>query len=396
MSAFRSASIYSMILIALPLAAFAAGRPDQEAAPLRVAAAALSPGSSGELHVDFTDGYLAVRAADADSGALFAAIAEKTGVRIVTDAPVQGRISIDFERKGFTRGMRMLVARLSPGEYEGEFTLARTFAESTYTIRKADPAAGVAKRENAGRLVAEGEALLRQGNDYEASHLFIQALADDPACLPAHRSLAEIYRRWGDWTRLIHRLEKMVKLQPDDPGLYRQLGDACRLDGRYETAVGHYGRFVGMSDNAGEIARVNGIMAELRAPEGAAFSRAISGARGLMQARDYRGAAGALKEAMRLDPRHMKPRELLAVLYEGGGEIAEAIPVRAEIARLDPENTQNLYFLGLDYCGVSDYEEGAKRLKEARDRSPNGYVRSTIDEALDRALRHEGPARRGE
>jgi len=99
------------------------------------------------LFVNFTDYYLSVQAQNADINDLFKEITLKTGVRIISEPPIDYQISIDFKKKGFTRGMKLILSQLRPDEYKGKLKLGKTFAGSIYTIRRIPEQEKRARRE---------------------------------------------------------------------------------------------------------------------------------------------------------------------------------------------------------------------------------------------------------
>jgi len=79
------------------------------------------------LFVDFNDYYLSVQTQNADINDLFKEISLKTGVRIIAESPIDCQISIDFKKKGFTRGMKLILSHLGLDEYKGKLKLGKTF-----------------------------------------------------------------------------------------------------------------------------------------------------------------------------------------------------------------------------------------------------------------------------
>jgi len=107
------------------------------------------------LFVDFTD-HLSVQAQDVDINELFKEISLKTCVRIIAELPIDCQISIDFKKKGFTKGMKLILFQLGPDEYKGKLQLGNTFSGSIYAIRRISEQEISVRREKA-KLLAKSE-----------------------------------------------------------------------------------------------------------------------------------------------------------------------------------------------------------------------------------------------
>ena len=81
------------------------------------------------MAVDFTDYYLSVQTQNAEINDLFKEISLKTGVKIIFDSPIDSQISVNFKKKGFNRGMKLILSQLEPDEYKGDLRLGKTFPD---------------------------------------------------------------------------------------------------------------------------------------------------------------------------------------------------------------------------------------------------------------------------
>ncbi len=194
----------------------------------------------GYINVDFTDYYFSVDAQNAELVDLFEEVTSKTGVKIEGDIPQDYIISVYFNRKGFTRGMKEILAKIKPGEYEGDFQLGRIFSESTYFIRKKSSASIEIESDIAVSYNEEGEKLLSENKINEAYSLFIKSLISNPRYLPAHKNIAIVNERQERYSYMIKRVQKIIVLEPSNPENYKILADAYNMDCQYGNSLKNY------------------------------------------------------------------------------------------------------------------------------------------------------------
>jgi tetratricopeptide (TPR) repeat protein len=349
--------------------------------------AAAESGKSAEegseiLSVDFTDYYLSVQAQDVDINDLFKEITSKTGVRIIAASPLDCRISIDFKKKGFTRGMKLILTQLSPGEHQGNFKLGKTFSDSIYTIRRTSEQELSARKEKASTFNTEGEKLLSEGKDYQAYSYFIKALRSDPDFLPAHKNLASIYKLWEDYENLSQRLERIVNLEPDNARNYRLLADAYRMDYRHDKAIENYSIFITKSDESIEVEKAKAITAQMNTNKNRDYYQKISEARGIIWAKKFEKAREILNRAVHADPSNTKAYELMAITYEIEGNFKTAVEWRKKIAALAPDDPKNLLLLGRDLRIFSKHQAASEYLTKAKLLSKSEYMTLLVEKEL--------------
>jgi tetratricopeptide (TPR) repeat protein len=79
--------------------------------------------------------------------------------------------------------------------------------------------------------------------------LFKQELADKVFTGFAFDELVRIYKQQKDFVRLVRICEDAVSAQPDDVGLWAELGKACLLSGDFSRACLVFEKLVGMEDD---------------------------------------------------------------------------------------------------------------------------------------------------
>jgi len=209
------------------------------------------------INVDFTDYYFSVDAQNANLADLFDEITSKTGVKIAGDIPQDYIISVYFDRKGFTRGMNEIVAKIKPGVYEGNFQLGMVFSESTYYVRKKSSTSIETENALAVSYNEEGEELLSENKIDEAYSFFIKSLISNPRYLPAHKNLVTVYEQQEIYSRMIERAQKIIVLEPSNPENYGTLADAYRLDCQYGNSLKNYVIFLEMTKDKKLVEKIN-------------------------------------------------------------------------------------------------------------------------------------------
>ena len=335
------------------------------------------------LSVDFTDYYLSVQAQNVDINDLFKEISLKTSVRIIPESPIECQISIDFKKKGFTRGMKLILSQLRPDEYQGKLKLGKTFAGSIYTIRRISEQQISARREKASSFNSQGKKLLGEGKDYQAYSFFIKALRSDRNFLPAHKNLVSIYELWEDYEKLSKRLETVINLEPDDARNYRLLADAYRLGYRHDKAVESYNKFMAKSQKKVEVDKAKTTMAQMNTQKNRDYYQKISEAVSLIKTRQFEHARETLSQAVDTDPSNTRAYELMAMTYEIGRDYETAIKWRKRLARLAPDDPKNLLLLGRDFRILSRYEAASEYLTKAKLLSKNEYMTILVEKELE-------------
>lgn len=96
--------------------------------------------------------------------------------------------------------------------------------------------------ESVPALVERGEGLLAQGDVASAASTLRRVLAQSPTHIGAMEALAKAYWRLSDFESLLPLIERMVALNPYEPGYHALRGGALQGLGRYGDAVRSFER----------------------------------------------------------------------------------------------------------------------------------------------------------
>ncbi len=215
----------------------------------------------------------------------------------------------------------------------GEATnLAESRAAETAAMREA--ATDLLRRARAGALeggsahsatseeLAQLQALGYAGSGRRAAGgRLIDPDAPDPkdriGFLALHDRATELARtgRQGEAIALFEELERM---EPRNPSLLFQHGQALIVTGRHDEAIAAFSRAVAVDPQFGMAWYRLGQLLDNR--------------------RDVAGAETAYRRAIEADPVALDPRKALAGLYASRGRFAEAADLLDEVLALDPEN----------------------------------------------------------
>ena len=86
-------------------------------------------------------------------------------------------------------------------------------------------------------LFAIANILAAQGRDQEREFLLKRIIQENPKCLPAYNSLAELQMRQGRINAAIDTIEDGFRIDSDDPALLNNLGVCWIVRGDYEKAL---------------------------------------------------------------------------------------------------------------------------------------------------------------
>jgi len=86
-------------------------------------------------------------------------------------------------------------------------------------------------------LFAIANILAAQGRDQECEFLLKRIIQENPGCLPAYNSLAEIQMRQGKINAAIDTIEDGFRIDSEDPALLNNLGVCLIVRGDYEKAL---------------------------------------------------------------------------------------------------------------------------------------------------------------
>lgn len=105
----------------------------------------------------------------------------------------------------------------------------------------------VAQEQYSGKLIAEAEALLVQGDLAQAEKKFIEILQLDPMNAPAYRGLGDLYLEQRDFDHAKETFEFLLKLDKNDAQTYRSLAQVQAAKGDLKSAEQSYLNFLALS-----------------------------------------------------------------------------------------------------------------------------------------------------
>ena len=228
-----------------------------------------------------------------------------------------------FEKSGFATEERTMKLKLVPEKNEDTITLldeaaaaAAAPAGATQVQAKADPAV---------TAFNEGAELANNGKDAEAIAKFEEAVRIKPDMTAGYMALTKLYRRTGNWAKVIDRGNKVLEISADEPEIIAALAEAYEKTGDKAKA------------------------AEFK-------SKAPKDARAL-----FNDAAKLIN----------------------AGKAGEAEPLLKEAIAADPEFGQAYYELGMLYAGMSKNADAKKNLSKYLELEPNGKDAATAKEMLN-------------
>ena len=108
-----------------------------------------------------------------------------------------------------------------------QFSLALTAADSALTLMPGDTTAKMIRRETIDNVVQvylnSARGLRKQGILPAAESAYLQALAVDSLCAPAHTELTTLYNSLGMIDKGLEHAQKAVASSPDDPAMHTNL-----------------------------------------------------------------------------------------------------------------------------------------------------------------------------
>ncbi len=89
-------------------------------------------------------------------------------------------------------------------------------------------------------LVAQGQAMAKEGKFHEAEALFKQAILLNGADISAYFELAELYRQWRYYRLSLEHYQQLTKLEPSNANYLINLGHLWLIEGSSSEAAGCY------------------------------------------------------------------------------------------------------------------------------------------------------------
>ncbi|HET6370236.1 MAG TPA: tetratricopeptide repeat protein, partial [Nitrospiria bacterium] len=189
-------------------------------------------------------------------------------------------------------------------------------------------------------LTGYGVRTVLRNRDWKDDYtLWSRAVADDPNSRRAHANLGSALLNRGEYERGRKEFEEAIRIDPASPSGWIGIGRADQLMGHLDLAEKELRKGTEMTTRydvrlyLGEVLRAQGKLAEAR---------------------------DVLEDVARRNPVDVAPRIELAGIAMIQGREAEGLRMADEVLRVDPENPDALYLLGIN-------ELNHKRWIEARD-----------------------------
>jgi tetratricopeptide (TPR) repeat protein len=224
-----------------------------------------------------------------------------------------------------------------------------------------------------------GSVLFRQGKRAEAVTKFQAAIAADPGMKLAYFNLGYAARKTGDFAIAAQAYETYVKLDPTDADGYFGLGESYRGQGQAEPAVRAFEMYIKLETRPSEqrwVEKAKGYVAQLKTqPSTAVASAAVPP-----------GAAVAASAAPAIPP----GATAQANIAEGdkalkAGNATAAVQWYQSALQLEPTSVEALFKQGNALAKTGDYRSAIEKWERVVQLSPDGAVRKSAQENVDKA-----------
>jgi tetratricopeptide (TPR) repeat protein len=226
------------------------------------------------------------------------------------------------------------------------------------------------------RLLAEGDAAIRQDQSFVAIEAFSGALALRPDSMIAHVKRGDAYQRRGELDAAVRDLRTATSLDPGATRPHELLGDVMLAMGRADQAIKEYRAYVTLDDRPQVLYKL--ALAYYRSGQ---TTQAIDPLRqsialdgrfaeahyllGLCQrVSSAKEAKASLARAIEVQPSFIAAREELARLLMDEGQTIEAVQQLEELAVLEPR-AERAVAVGLALAGAGRPQAAIVRLGRA-------------------------------
>lgn len=229
--------------------------------------------------------------------------------------------------------------------------------------------ATVTPKDEVGPLMAEGQQLFNAKNFDAALEKFRAVAKLNPGHWPAHYWIARAQAARGAWGESIQAAKRALELAPDNGDVLKILGESLFSAGtaaleakRYQEAVDHFGQYLKLQPgNAkawlnvakaylGQKRFQDALQALLTAlgsdgsDRGEVVRALVDAGRQALAERDFRNAAGFLREYVKHDS-NLRGWLDLARAYWEEGERSDALQAVRRALEISPGNAEALRFL---------------------------------------------------
>jgi tetratricopeptide (TPR) repeat protein len=196
-----------------------------------------------------------------------------------------------------------------------------------------------------GLHLTRGGVALAEGRTEEALEEFRQAVADDPASVPARLNLAALLERTGDLTAAKAELEEAARIEPENAPLRLALGRLLAGEGHDQEAIEHFRQ---------ALERDPGF-------EAAHFHLGTA----LGRLGDFEGAVAALSRVLELNPESLAARYQRALIQLELSRFEAAEEDLQRVVEADPSNAPARLYLGQALKGLGKLDEALENYGSA-------------------------------
>lgn len=190
-----------------------------------------------------------------------------------------------------------------------------------------------------------GVTFAQRGDTAEALRLFNRAVELAPANLKARQNIATALASKGEFTRAAEHIQIALDAEPDSPGLVDQLGAILQHSGRTNEALAQFRR-----------------AALIRAEKAAELARS---ANELVGADRLAEAAGALAEALQLQPGNPELRNIYATVLARQGDFRAALTQFDKAIETKPDHAMAHFNRAMALEELGDFENAIKGYRKA-------------------------------
>lgn len=206
-----------------------------------------------------------------------------------------------------------------------------------------------------------GNTLLIGGKTEEAITTYRRVLAMRPDYFLAWNNLSAALVIVGEFIQAIDAGRRALAIRQDYPPLQRNLGDAESGLGHWPEAAEHYRKLI-------DLERLQpggpGFAADARIKLGIALKHLSR----------FEEAVALFREAMKLTPDNLEPRDELANLYWQRGEMDEALAICRQTVQLHPQSSQAHNGLGNVYLETGRLDEAVASFEKAVQLQPSNVT----------------------
>jgi tetratricopeptide (TPR) repeat protein len=275
-----------------------------------------------------------------------------------------------------TRHLRKCL-ELNPGQADAYEILARVAyekgqMEEAERLYRESLKRGPANPDLLNRL---GQALMDMGRTEEAVRTFQQAAGLPRPAIESYYLLGQASLQSGNPAQAKESFRQAIALQPDHTQAFFGLYTACLRLGQTEEAGRHREQFQkleavdrrALTDRSAQQDTLTGLPLVRKT-----VARTLFGAGQIYRTHGQTEKAAELfRQAAALDADSPPYRAALEALYVQRNALAEGVSVFEQLAREQPENSLNYYFLGRLYMRLQQFEPSERAYRKVQELAPD-------------------------